>query len=250
MLLIAAALEEELKIALSLCRNSKKIHGHCTGFWQAALGEKKISFLKTGVGPRRSAESLEMILNVINPSKVLVIGYAGALDPGLKLGDLVHVRRALACSLDEKRKVLEHIELDGTFELMNCESLIMAAKTAGLRVHAGDTLTSAYVIGDPAHKNLLHNKFQASIVDMETAALARVAQSSAIPLGCLRAVSDEFHDTFLTPFSYDPTTNAPGRAMKLIGKGAWIRTYRVWREHASVARGSLRRLLSYYMQTI
>ena len=62
---------------------------------------KRIAFLKAGVGPRRAAESLEEALQMIPCSHVLVIGYAGALDPGLKVGDLVAAGRALAFSLDE-----------------------------------------------------------------------------------------------------------------------------------------------------
>ena len=57
--------------------------------WQAERNDKKIAFLKAGVGPKRAAASLEEALHAIPCSHVLVIGYAGALDPGLKVGDLV-----------------------------------------------------------------------------------------------------------------------------------------------------------------
>ncbi len=82
-------------------------------------------------------------------SHILVIGYAGALDPGLKLGDLVAAARALAFSLDEDNHDWDHIRLDGTFNLMDSETLAQAAKSAGLHACIGDILTSPYVLGDP-----------------------------------------------------------------------------------------------------
>jgi nucleoside phosphorylase len=107
-------------------------------------------------------------------------------------------------------------------------------------------MTSSHVLGDPAHKRLLYDRFHASIVDMETAALARVAQSESIPLSCIRVVSDEARDTFLAPFSYNPSVGIPARAMQLIGTGM-AETYREWKSHSSVAKESLARFLAHYL---
>jgi nucleoside phosphorylase len=246
MLLIVAALEEELKTGLALCGDPRKIDCKGTKLWQAVRGDKTIRFLRTGVGPRRAATSLEETLRMIVPSHILVIGYAGALDPGLKLGNLVAVGTAMAFSLDENRPDWEHVRLDGTFELTNSEELVRTAKHVGLTACVGITLSSSYVLGAPAHKRLLYERFQASIVDMETAALAGVAASRTIPLSCIRVVSDEARDTFLEPFSYDPSTHIPARAQKLFNNGM-LKTYREWKEHASVARECLSRFLFHYL---
>jgi adenosylhomocysteine nucleosidase len=247
MLLIAAALEEELNIALKLCRDRRKLQGLGAGVWQAIGESGTICFLKTGIGPRKSAASLVHVLQTTDITKILVIGYAGALDPSLSLGDLVVVGRALACSLEQKDKSLEDLRMDDVFELTSCTALADAAKSIGLNTHSGDILTSPHVIGEPAHKKFLHDKFHASICDMETAALARIAKSSSIPIGCMRVVSDEVRDTFLVPFSHDPASKAPARAVKFIGKGDWIETYRRWKKNSSVARESLHRVLSQYL---
>jgi nucleoside phosphorylase len=200
------------------------------------------------VGPKRSAATLEQALTVLQPQKILAIGYAGALDADLKLGELVAVRKALACSLDEERSGWEHARLDEIFQLADCEVLARSAKSAGLAVSTGDALTSAYVLGEPAHKRLLCQKFHASIVDMETAALARVSIARAVPFSCIRAVSDEAGDTFLVPFSHDASARAPARFKKLMDIGM-IRTFREWRSHAAVAKQSLCGFLSHYLET-
>jgi nucleoside phosphorylase len=248
MLLIAAAMEEELNLAMAFCRDQKKISCPGASFWQATCGGKTIGLLKTGVGPKRSAARLEHILEAAEISRILLIGYAGALDPDLKLGDLVAVRKALACGPDKDHPDLEHMQLDGTWELADSEGLAAAGESAGLSVCAGDALTSAYVIGDPAQKRLLYDKFHASVVDMETAALARAAIAKTIPFSCIRAVSDEAHDTFLAPISYNPSSSIPARAIKLIGAGNWMRIYREWKEHSSAAGKCLSRFLSHYLE--
>jgi nucleoside phosphorylase len=243
MLLIAAAMGEELKTGMSLCREKRKMPGRRISLWEARRNEKPIVFLKTGIGPKRSAASLEQALKAIQPSLILMIGYAGALDPNLKLGDLVAVEKAIAFSLDKNNPSWDHILFEGAFELSHSQSLAKSANSFGLRAYAGDGLTSAYVLGDPTHKRLLYERFHASIVDMETAALARVAASRNVPFSCVRAVSDEAADTFLAPFSYDPATRVPARTRKLISTGM-VKAYRQWKNHTAIASKSLSRFLS------
>ncbi len=81
---------------------------------------------------------------------------------------------------------------------------------------------------------------------METAALARVAVSEKIPLCCIRVVSDEAEDTFLAPFSFNPSAGIPARAMQLMSAGM-AETYSEWKTHAAVAKESLARFLSRYL---
>ncbi len=246
MLLVAAALDEELKTGLDLCRQKRKLPGMGISVWQAERNGKQIAFLKACVGPKRAAERLEEALRTVQCSHILVIGYAGALDPGLKLGDMVAVCRALAFSLDENDHDWDHVRLDGSYDLMHCDDLARAAKSSGLAACTGDVMTSAYVLGDPVHKRLLHEKFHAAIVDMETAALARAAASKGIPLSCIRVVSDEAADSFLAPFSYDPATRLPARARKLVGTGM-TKMYRKWKANTRMARKNLAGFLDGYL---
>ncbi len=246
MLLVAAALEEELKTGMALCREIEKIDCKRIHLWHAIRGDKKILFLKTGVGPKRSAKNLAEALKVTRPFRILVIGYAGALDPELKLGDLVAVKKALAVSLNKDRPQWEDAGLSGTFELVDGEALAQSAKSVELDACVGNALTSSHVLGSPAHKLLLWEKFRSSIVDMETAALAEIANSKSIPISCVRAVSDEARDTFLEPFSYNPSMPIPARAKRLLDTGM-VRTYREWKTHSSVASERLGRFLANYL---
>jgi nucleoside phosphorylase len=248
MLLIAAATKEELNPVMDLCHARRKLHGCSVSLWQARHGDKEILFLKTGVGPRRSAARLECALDFSRPTHVLVTGYAGALDPRMKVGTLVPVSKALVCTLSEDSPSWEHAKLDGVFELDGSQDLADAAKSAGLIFAAGDVLTSSYVLGNPKHKRFLYETFHASIVDMETASLARVAKTRSVSLGCIRVISDEAEDKFLAPFSYDPAVGIPARAAWLIGTG--VQVYRKWKGNTATASEALSRFFAQYLQNV
>ncbi|MBN1566958.1 MAG: hypothetical protein JXA73_03870 [Acidobacteria bacterium] len=246
MLLIAAALEEELRTAMDLCCRHRKFPNRSLSLWHADRGEKTIGFLQSGVGPKRSAARLEEALKWIEASHVLVIGYAGALDPVLRVGDLVAVARASAFSLPEDNAAWENVRLEGAFDLTESEMLAWSAGSLGLKTSIGDALTSSYVLGNPAHKSLLFGRFHASIVDMETAAFARIAASRNVPLSCIRAISDEANDAFLEPFSHDPSKTMVSRAGKLIDRGM-VKTYRKWKTNSRKAQESLKLFLEHYL---
>lgn len=225
--MITAALSEELKTA-------------------AATAHAPVLLLKTGIGPRRAARRLEAALRRSRPDRILTIGYAGALAPGLAVGDLVVVRRALLCLEDGGGCPLPEVNLDGSWDLKGVDALAAIAQCAGLRHAVGDTLTSPYVFGEPAQKRLLHSRFGASLVDMETAALARAAANAGIPFGCVRVVSDSLEDDFLAPFSYDPRAGVAGRFVRAAGAGKWTARYSGWRERSAAARAQLERYMRAY----
>jgi adenosylhomocysteine nucleosidase len=246
MYMVAAALEEELEPVKRLCRDLEKIPAEKTKLWQGVLDKEDIVLLRTGIGPKRSAGRLESALELVKPSRILVTGYAGALDPALKVGCLVEAGRAFYLRLQDDLPGWEHACTDGEFELMPCESVLQIASDEGLKAIKGDVLTSAHVLGNPLHKRMLREKFGAAIVDMETAALARVASSGKVPISCIRVVSDEAGDTFLEPFGYDPSAGIPTRAKQLLRTGM-AETYREWKTHSETAKESLTRFLARYL---
>lgn len=247
MLLIVAAMDEELRTGLDLCRDIRRADAVDARVWRADYNGRPVHFLKAGVGPAKAAASLERTLHAIAPDQILVIGYAGALDPGLELGSLVAGTRTSAFSLDRQLPDWNHVQLDGTYALTHTAMLEESAKSAGLKVCAGAILSSSHVLGNPRHKASLHDRFQAAAVDMETAFLARVAAAVNIPMSCVRAISDEAGDTFLEPFAYDPSANLAVRARKLLDTGM-AETYREWKSHAAVAKASLSRFCEFYLR--
>ena len=250
MILIAAALAEELEIALNLCQNRTLLKLPGVRAWTATRSGVAITLLKTGVGPRRSEASLGVLLRDIRPVRILILGYCGALDPHLKVGTMVVCHQAsLLEDESSTSSSLENLSLAGTWALAESSALYEKGMLAGLPFYKGTTLTSHHILGNPPDKLTLYRRFHAAIIDMETAALARAAAPFSISIACVRAVSDEASDEFLAPFSYAPNATLASRAVQVITAGNWIQRYSQWRERATIARGSLRRFLLWYLDS-
>ena len=239
MLVIAAALREELETALNLCTDRSKARMGTVPLWTGNCSGQTVQAVKLGVGPARSAAALERVFAAMKPTQVLVIGYAGALDPGLKPGELVVVKRAHLLAGTSERLPLSEIRLEASYDLAESARLSSLARRSGLPFQCVEVLTSWSIIGDPEDKRQLFGRFQAAIVDMETAALARVAAAHAVPLSCVRAVSDTAEDDFLASLPYDPTAGTMRKAMNFLTAGDLLRRYGQWRERSLAARRNL-----------
>jgi len=246
MMLIVAAMEEELKTCMELCRSARRMPGPDVPMWQARTAKgAPLAFLRAGVGPEKSTARIRKAFDWIDPELMLITGYAGALDPDLKIGDLVAVTSARTFGMNKKHPDWNHVEADVPFDLTRVDAL-MTAKTAGLSIFKGGILSSRHVLGNPEHKSLLFRRFQASVVDMETAFLVREAVVRRIPVSALRVISDTANDSFLEPFERDPDLKLTDRAQKLLRAGP-VSSMRKWKNHTTIARAALRRFWEIYL---
>ena len=242
MLLIAAALMEELNIALNLCTDRTRVACKGVRIWQAAYRSTALILLKTGMGPKRSGGALRRTLCCLRPAEILVIGYAGSLSEELRAGDLAVLR--CVSLLGPEAVPIEQTSLTGSWNLARGADLLETARAGGAAASLCDGLTSPHIVGEPSQKRLLQERFGAAVIDMETAALAREAASAGIPLCCVRSVSDELDDKFLAPFAYDGVSSSLSRAARVVSAGNWLGRYSAWRSRAALAKESLRRFLT------
>ncbi|MDR0843439.1 MAG: hypothetical protein LBP68_08485 [Acidobacteriota bacterium] len=249
MLMIVAALEEELRTAMDCCRDVQRcVLVPDIPLWRARTGAgDPVVFLRVGVGPKKSSARLREALEWEPPERVLIAGYAGALVPKLRVGDLVAVTRATPFWLNEESPDWNHIETDRTFDLIAANSLTDAAAAANLPVFEGGIVSSKHILGNPTHKELLFRRFQAVVVDMETAFMVREATLRGIPTDALRVVSDTAEDDFLEAFEHDPTLKLTDRARKLFRRNP-TRAWREWKTNAATARDTLRRFWQAYLK--
>lgn len=248
MLLIATALAEELETALNLCSRVTKTRIAGIPVWTGVSGKTEIHMVKLGMGPRRSASTLGRAIAALNPERALIAGYAGALDPGLKIGDLIAVKEARLFLEETWGAPLGELGFGAPQLLAGTDQLVATGRSAGVEMHSGTALTMPCVVGAPEHKRMLFERFRAAIVDMETAALAAVADRAGVPLHCVRAISDEADDDFLASFSYHPGLHPLQRAAKTVAAGRWLRRYSDWRERSRSARHNLTRFLASYLE--
>jgi adenosylhomocysteine nucleosidase len=161
-LAIVAALEREIRPLIKGWRVSDREHaGRRFRFYEN--GDAVL--VCGGIGPEAARRAAEAVIVLYAPSLVYSAGYAGALDPALKVGDLLTPARVINIS-------------DGSSAHM--------AKGDGV-------LASHSLLATVAQKSKLRESYGAHAVDMEASAVARAAEARGVTFAALKVISDEFN---------------------------------------------------------
>jgi adenosylhomocysteine nucleosidase len=131
-------------------------------FESVGAGNDEAALICGGVGAEAARRATEAIIQEVHPVRVVSVGFAGALDDSLHVGDVLQPR-----------------------------TVINAADGARTDVGSGDgILVSSASVAGREQKSRLAKAYSASAVDMEGAAVALGAQARGIEFGALKAISD------------------------------------------------------------
>ena len=153
---------------------------------------RDILLLQTGMGQEKAERAARFILDRYPFTALISFGFAGALSPELKAGDLILCRK-LQCGA--RPVVAEAYYSD--FGLLTLAG--QAGAETGGRVHQGSSVTMAKLVTESQEKRVLGLIFGAEVVDMESYWLARLASARKIPFLAVRAISDTLTQS-LPPF--------------------------------------------------
>jgi len=158
---------------------------HNRGLWgytgNAADGEA-LTIQSTGMGGPSAAIVLEELI-ALGATRAVRVGTAGALDPTLKLGELVLASEAIAA--DGTSRAL------GAGERVRADAALLAAlQAAAPRVRCGPIVSSDlfYEVGEPRFD--AWREAGALAVEMEAATLFAVGTLRGIQVACALAVTD------------------------------------------------------------
>jgi adenosylhomocysteine nucleosidase len=157
---IVAALEREVRpLVKDWGVSARKYEGRDFRFFEK---DDKV-LICGGIGALAARRAAEALIALFSPETVYSVGFAGALDPRLKVGDVIHPRR-----------------------------VINAGDGSSISLNEGDgVLVSFGSVASPAQKRKLRDSFDAQAVDMEAAAVFRAAEAHGISFGAIKAISDE-----------------------------------------------------------
>ncbi|MCA9484962.1 MAG: hypothetical protein KC553_14620 [Nitrospina sp.] len=174
-----AGIKQRMKIV------RKQVWGPTTAFegeWQGY----GIVLVRTGVGAGRALEALRKTREHYPLVLALSVGYAGATDPELNLGDIVLAERVLRVGGGDAAEALRVLPLDPAL-VSQAMVLSCPPETA---LHRGALLTVDRVVSLPEDKQALAKQYRALAVDMETFDLLEYARREALPFLSVRAISD------------------------------------------------------------
>lgn len=206
---IVAAMEREVRPLMKLRRwrgNDREHGGRSFRFLEDDIA---VVLVCGGIGKEAARRAAVAMMQLYAPTVIYSVGFAGALDPKLKAGDLVQPAQVIDAS-------------DG--------SRINLGEGEGVLVTFGS-------VASPAQKAQLRDSYGAQLVDMEAAAVWRAAQAHGVKFSAVKAISDEFDFTFpeLEKFVDADGRFQQGRFARYAAVRPWL-----WRKVNRLASGSNR----------
>lgn len=136
--------------------------------WGGQVGTRRVRLLRTGMGAQAAAAALSRIdAGQDAPGLIISAGFAGALQCGLRTGDLV------------------------AEQLTPCPQAAKTLESAAIRVRFGRIQHSDVVLTEPRQKRECGQRTGALAVDMESVAIRAWAQEHGLPALALRVILDE-----------------------------------------------------------
>lgn len=149
---------------------------------EGSLSGQKTRFVANGPGVKNARAAVEAVCRNETPSAVVSVGYVGALDPALEVGQIFLARRV--------KRMGEKVDYQGELPAFpNAEG-----------VAQGTLLTIDRVAQTSQEKRMLRQS-GADAVDMEAYAVAAEAAKRSIPFYCVRVVSDHADTDFPVDFN-------------------------------------------------
>jgi adenosylhomocysteine nucleosidase len=145
---------------------------------KVASAQADISILLTGIGRQNAEKSLREFLATHSPKLVLTCGFAGGLNPELKIGEVIF---ELAAPAANDQKVVANLAAAG-------------AKPAKFFCANRIAITVA-------EKKKLRAETGADAVEMESAAIHAICHERGIPCATVRVISDTANENLPLDFN-------------------------------------------------
>jgi adenosylhomocysteine nucleosidase len=173
---IIAALPGELKPLVRGWEKLPVVRGSGIQMWQTMQGEDEVVAVCAGMGAAAARRAFTAAEFAGSLDRVFSVGWAGALTPEAEPGAAYVVSEIVDTQTGER--------------------FASAPQGTGVRL-----VTTPGAVGE-WEKQRLAASYRASLVDMEAAAIARLARMRDIPVFCIKAVSDAFDANLpdLNPF--------------------------------------------------
>ncbi|MEA3372594.1 MAG: 5'-methylthioadenosine/adenosylhomocysteine nucleosidase [Campylobacterota bacterium] len=147
------------------------------------------------IGKVNAALTAATMIEKFGAEQLLFTGVAGAVNPELKIGDLVAATQLCQHDLDITSFGHPHgyvpegkVYVEPSRELLHMAQSVADEK--GIVLKGGIVATGDQFIDDPERKEWIKNTFEADAIEMEGAAVAVVCDALNVPFFVLRAISD------------------------------------------------------------
>jgi adenosylhomocysteine nucleosidase len=195
---VIGAMPEELALLEEALEGAVAVDAPPFEVVRGRLGSADVLLAECGTGKVNAAALTQALLS-LGAARVIFTGVAGALDPDLRIGDLVVSRDAVQHDVDVAALGYEPGQVPGEPLAWAADPTLVALATRaadevagadGVRVRVGRVASGDRFVADPALVAALHARFGAMCAEMEGAAVAQVCARWGVPFVIVRSVSD------------------------------------------------------------
>jgi adenosylhomocysteine nucleosidase len=141
------------------------------------LASKHVVVAESGVGRAAAAKATEDLIAVSHPAWVVAAGFAAAIQPQLRRGQIVMADHVLDV---HGRQLSMGLKVDPAAAMQGC--------------HVGGLLTIDRLVRTPQEKQELGASYHALACDMETMAVAEACRQAKVRFMAVRVISDALDD--------------------------------------------------------
>ena len=177
---VVSALADEVRPITSRMTFDVQIHKRPVLIQKGKYGVTPVVFVRSGIGRELMRNACLELINTMSPNFAVHVGYCGACDPRLLVGDMV-IADFVVCENDgAKIDCIPHY----------VEKAVDACKREGLRCLSGGIVTVDRVISHPHDKAFIGTSHSSLALDMESFAFAKCMNEAGVPFVVARCVLD------------------------------------------------------------
>ncbi len=212
---IVVAVQEEAKAILTSLLPRTRGHLGRFPFWRGTMARREVAMIQCGPGLTSAEQASRLLVERQNPKMLMAVGMCGGLVAGQQTGDLLVASKILTDGdpmpadprvLAVARRVTDEFHDLGRIPMKG-------SPVTGYRCVEAVLTSRDEVLTTASQKKAEAVATGADAVDMESRAVASVAQEAGIPWIAVRVISDTVHEDL--PLDFNRYTGPSGEPQRL-----------------------------------
>ena len=192
---IMGAMPEEIAPLLERVGEYKLTEFAGNKYYEATYAGHNLVIAYSKIGKVFSTLTATTMLQKFGAEVLLFSGVAGAINPKLKIGNLIAATKLCQHDLDITAFGHPHGYVPEGKQFIEADKTLVAkamnvAKDMGLELMEGTIATGDQFVADPVKNKWIGETFNADALEMEGASVACVCDAMNVPFFILRAISD------------------------------------------------------------
>ena len=205
---LISAMEEELLEVKKVMTEIEEKEIDKVKFIIGKICNRDCVLAQSGVGKVHAARTTQVMIDRFNIESIINIGSAGAINDKLNIGDVVIGKHVVQHDFDITAFNHKKGYITGIGDNVPCsdsinnklKEIIKEKENEIYKIKLGVVVTGDIFCTEIAMKEKIRSKFDADVVDMESAAIGQVAFLNRVPFGAIRSVSDTPNGNNATTF--------------------------------------------------